>query len=52
MAGLSAQERDSVRNARRGRLAVAFTSTACSFDEQCRYGRQLLGQRFGHRGGW
>jgi hypothetical protein len=51
VARISAQERDGVLNVRRGRFAVTFASTACSFNEQCHYGRQLLGQRFVHRCG-
>jgi hypothetical protein len=45
-AWLSAKERDCVRNVRAGRFAVTVTSFACSFDEQRRYDRQLLCQRF------
>jgi hypothetical protein len=48
-ARLSAQKRDRVRDVCPGRFAVAVTSLACSFDEQRRYDRQLLCQRFVHR---
>jgi hypothetical protein len=48
-ARLSAKERDCVRNVHSGRFAVTVTGFACGFDEQRRYDRQLLCQRFMHR---